>query len=1524
MKKIFTCALVLALGITQISPALALETESEQIQDEGITTNENEGSNQSPDASINSIQQESTDISQKTIESEEVSEQENTITESSQDDFVIENGVLTAYNGNDSHVVIPEGVTVIADHVFEYNKSIQSVSFPQSLDEIGFMAFKDSGLSGELILTENITRIGIGAFSFCNFSTVFVPAREDFPIFGIGGFLATNIDKVVFEDGSIYAPGGLFSAANVKEIAFPDSMIEIEEEAFDDNPNLTELALPNNLQIISINAFSDCTSLSEINLPDSVTTLGKESFRNCTNVKKVVISSSLKDVVGYDDPTVQLGGPFENCTSLKEVVFREGIQIIPNLMFSGTGIEEIEIPDTVTVIEEGAFKNCVNLDKVTIPVSVTTIEDNVFEGSNRVTIYCREGSAAHKYAIENDIPFILDDHTHEFGNWVVTKKATCIKDGLKKRTCSCGVFEEQVIDALGHDFSEEWTIDKEPTCTEEGWRSHHCTRCDQTTDGEKMNKLDHSYGEWVIEKEATYYNEGKRYRICEHCQNKEEEIIPILKPDFEAHPDYSFAEFEVVDAQNLNTIEGALIKLSNGKDTFQTMTNDEGKAKVFVPHGSYDIVVSKEGYMDRSFTYTLETGEVSLPQIGISTGSVVTGELTVTEMSRDEILEAGIDVNDPDNQHVFKYEVTLKFSDGLEIYTIPSVIFKNNKGESIKSYFGDESNTGNVFVIDAPEKITITKVSEYLYIVVQGQTKWLKEMFHVQLVVVNTSLTDKLVDCTAELQLPSGLSLADLSTGEQSNQQIIESVDRGQSESLDWYIRGDQTGDYEISATLKGEFSSFHDPFEYTFKTQDPLHVYAGTDMQLTVHCSDAAYYGEPYTMIFELENVSDHTIYDVRHQIKNVSQYQVKKYTWVEDGKVVDEEEGWNTLDSQNLGLDGIVLKDEFKPGEKLAVLVKTDVLWKSPLHRFKESASTLQTILKLGGLSGNAMSTLFSAISFVDVRYYLTDTLVSYADENTTQIPITFDIEHRAGVSIYDKLFEEALGKYFGKLESGAVHVMTQGGLDNYFSMIKKMQKKVQLQSSDSNTEVLAWVEDADGSSNVISIQADGATLDDQGRLVLKGDSEISVNALNTGQAYLLIQDSQGNITKHQFNVHESFPGQETITSEIEDLFYLPFLVVPYGQTLSEEMSTFLNELGCQLMYDNAPLKIGDSIPTGAVILDENGNEVLSTMLPGDSNSDAQVNLFDGYHILNMKNQKSLTQMQLAASNYNGDGAADEKDTTYLFNFLTQQDLTTYSLPGIEQSAYQVDLQNMLQGLENVKGIQLDIDHVSNSGMENAAVKVNAKADFNQTAYNQSQDRIRAIVANYDSLLPISKTSLEVLMNSTQDKVSIPARIYIQTDTEEITRDITLTLNKVTGDSENDFQQTVDRFEDTLKEVENALESLEGYDSIKSDFLTIIDQIKEKLQKAQSVEEIQELQKQLENAYAQFQKNLKEQQTQESQNSSESTSDKKKDESENQDSKEKKNSANTGVKIGDTLLFFVLSTVSLLIIILIRKRTT
>ena len=73
------------------------------------------------------------------------------------------------------------------------------------------------------------------------------------------------------------------------------------------------------------------------------------------------------------------------------------------------------------------------------------------------------------------------DHSWDTG--VITVDATCTEEGVKVYTCeNCGDTVEEYLPALGHDFSEEWTVDKEPTFAEEGSESRHCTRCDEVTD----------------------------------------------------------------------------------------------------------------------------------------------------------------------------------------------------------------------------------------------------------------------------------------------------------------------------------------------------------------------------------------------------------------------------------------------------------------------------------------------------------------------------------------------------------------------------------------------------------------------------------------------------------------------------------------------------------------------------------------------------------------------------------------------------------------------------------------------------------------------------------------------------------------------------------------------------------------------------------------------------------------------------------------------------------------------------------
>lgn len=80
---------------------------------------------------------------------------------------------------------------------------------------------------------------------------------------------------------------------------------------------------------------------------------------------------------------------------------------------------------------------------------------------------------------------------HQWGDWVI-EEATCTAKGVMSRSCTtCGEKEVEVLEALGHAFSNEFTIDKHPTMTEDGLRSRHCLRegCNARTDEEVIPKL---------------------------------------------------------------------------------------------------------------------------------------------------------------------------------------------------------------------------------------------------------------------------------------------------------------------------------------------------------------------------------------------------------------------------------------------------------------------------------------------------------------------------------------------------------------------------------------------------------------------------------------------------------------------------------------------------------------------------------------------------------------------------------------------------------------------------------------------------------------------------------------------------------------------------------------------------------------------------------------------------------------------------------------------------------------------------
>ena len=105
--------------------------------------------------------------------------------------------------------------------------------------------------------------------------------------------------------------------------------------------------------------------------------------------------------------------------------------------------------------------------------------------------------------------------SHEFGDWSTSTVPTCTVKGVQVRTCKkCGYLERKELETLSHSAGD-WQVVTEPTCTETGLRKRYCTLCGAELNSETMPLKDHEYE--IFKEEG-----GTLTRICKICKNKED------------------------------------------------------------------------------------------------------------------------------------------------------------------------------------------------------------------------------------------------------------------------------------------------------------------------------------------------------------------------------------------------------------------------------------------------------------------------------------------------------------------------------------------------------------------------------------------------------------------------------------------------------------------------------------------------------------------------------------------------------------------------------------------------------------------------------------------------------------------------------------------------------------------------------------------------------------------------------------------------------------------------------------------
>ena len=253
--------------------------------------------------------------------------------------------ILLGYKGSlepNTTLTIPEGVEVMAESAFASDlptkTNLTGVSFPSTLRMIPTGAFNGCGLY-TLTIPEHIERIGLLAFA--NNSML--------------GTVNLNADSCYMV---VNYNAGVFTGSN-----------------FIANLNIGD-------RVRHIPAGFAGTGIRQLTIPAGVQSMARSAFKGCKMLTSVTWDAA--DCL-LDAGSGRTYPPFEGCTTLASVAFGEGVQAVPDYLFSGaTSLASVTFPSGLTHIGLEAFYNT-GFTSVTIPATLQEIGGGAFGNCSKLT-----------------------------------------------------------------------------------------------------------------------------------------------------------------------------------------------------------------------------------------------------------------------------------------------------------------------------------------------------------------------------------------------------------------------------------------------------------------------------------------------------------------------------------------------------------------------------------------------------------------------------------------------------------------------------------------------------------------------------------------------------------------------------------------------------------------------------------------------------------------------------------------------------------------------------------------------------------------------------------------------------------------------------------------------------------------------------------------------------------------------------------------------------------------------------------
>ncbi len=327
---------------------------------------------------------------------------------------------------NLTSIVIGDNVRIIGSEAFSHCDNLTSVIISESVTNIDNEAFAGCTSLKNIVIGEKVEFVGEGAFKDCN---------------SLQSIILSESVKFIKRYAFLRCPETIFTIENnIKYLGTETNKYYAVIGATD--TDCLNYTINQNAKIIAYSAFNNCTSLQNIIIPAGIISIGMQVFEGCPN-SIFTIENNVKylgndnnryhAVIGVVDTNnsyytinqntkVVAGGAFMNCAMLQNIMIPDSVMSIGSCAFVGcdslknidvdeknTNYKDVDgnlytkneklllkyapdkenasfiIPNNVTRIGFGAFKNCKNLTSVVIGENVEVIGTFAFSDCTSLT-----------------------------------------------------------------------------------------------------------------------------------------------------------------------------------------------------------------------------------------------------------------------------------------------------------------------------------------------------------------------------------------------------------------------------------------------------------------------------------------------------------------------------------------------------------------------------------------------------------------------------------------------------------------------------------------------------------------------------------------------------------------------------------------------------------------------------------------------------------------------------------------------------------------------------------------------------------------------------------------------------------------------------------------------------------------------------------------------------------------------------------------------------------------------------------